>query len=56
MTRPLKGISLYDEQQLQTFENAAEAARNEIGDEATLGDVVQELSRAYTGWEAGGRR
>lgn len=55
MSRPLKGISLYDEQQLETFENAEAAARDELGEDATLGEVVRELSRAYTGWDAGGR-
>lgn len=46
--RKHRALNVYDEQ-LAAFENAAIAARRRLGDDATVGDVVEELSVAYTG-------
>jgi hypothetical protein len=48
---PETTISLYGEQQESAFRNAISAVREERDEDLTQGEVVLELSRAYTGWE-----
>ena len=44
-----KALNLYDAQ-VQVYENAKEAVKNELGDDVTEGEIVRELARAYTGY------
>lgn len=47
-----KVLNLYGAQ-VHVYENAKEAARRELGDDATEGEIVRELARAYTGCDDG---
>ena len=47
-----KVLNLYGAQ-VHVYENAKEAAKRELGDDATEGEIVRELARAYTGCDTG---
>lgn len=54
MGRCHKVINVYDED-VETYRNAKEAAAERVdADDPTEGDIIAELSRAYTGWVADG--
>jgi len=52
---PRRGaLNLTTPAQKEAFAHAEAAAREEVGEDVTVGEVVQELSSAYTGcysWE-----
>jgi hypothetical protein len=45
-----KVVNLYGEQ-TATYENAREAVKQELGQDVTEGEIIQELARAYTGYD-----
>lgn len=53
MSRLKKSIALYDEAELEAWENAKEAAENELDGNPREGEVLRELCRAYTGFGGG---
>ncbi len=48
-------LNLTTPEQREAFAHAEAAARDEVGESVTVGEIVQELSSAYTGcysWES----
>jgi hypothetical protein len=47
-----KALTLIRNDQIETYRNAKAAIEADRDEELSSGDVVKELARAYTGWEA----
>lgn len=47
-----KALTLLHGDQIETYRNAKQAIEADRGEELASGEVVKELARAYTGWEA----
>lgn len=50
---PLRSaVNFTTQEQAETFANAERAVREDVDKDLTVGEVVQELAEAYTGWSA----
>lgn len=49
--RTHRAINLYREEQIYAIDNAFNAAKREVGEDATAGELLREIAASYTGDE-----
>lgn len=50
MGRAHKSLNVYGTKDIRAVENAIDAAREVLGEDATDGDAIVHVCQAYTGW------